>query len=92
MGHNRGKNGALLKSIMGNFKSIISSSLHLIICAYFVYTVEVVHYKHLGTDPDYQGVLIFQVILYDKVPCVLRLSAYVDYVGGLIFKCPHYGL
>ena len=27
LGHNRGKNGALLKSTMGNFKSIIDSSL-----------------------------------------------------------------
>ena len=32
--------------------------------------VESVHYGHLRTSqcPDYQGVLIFQVILYDKAP------------------------
>ena len=32
-------------------------------------TKEPVYYGHLGTNknsPDYQGVLIFQVILYDK--------------------------
>ena len=38
---------------------------------YFLFsTVEPVYYGHLGTNkkcPDYQGVLIFQVILYDKV-------------------------
>ena len=35
------------------------------------HTVEPVYYGHLGTDkecPDYQGVLIFQVSLPDKVP------------------------
>ena len=35
-------------------------------------TVDFVHYGHLGTAnhkyPDYQGVLIFQVSLYDKAP------------------------
>ena len=33
-------------------------------------TVEPVYYGHLGNDqtfPDYQGVMIFQIILYDKV-------------------------
>ena len=33
------------------------------------FTVEPVYYGHLGTNkkcPDYQGVLIFQVSLYDK--------------------------
>ena len=35
------------------------------------HTVESVYYGHLGTThtcPDYQGVLIFQVSLYDKAP------------------------
>ena len=31
-------------------------------------TVELVYYGHLETRPDYQGVLIFQVSLYDKAP------------------------
>ena len=34
-------------------------------------TLECVYYGHLGTSkkcPDYQGVLIFQVISYEKVP------------------------
>ena len=38
---------------------------------YSAYTVEPVYFGHLGTNqkcPDYQGVLIFQVILDDKVP------------------------
>ena len=38
-----------------------------------MYTVEPVHYGHLGTNkkcPDYQGVLIFQVSLYDKASFV----------------------
>ena len=33
--------------------------------------MEPVYYGHLGTNqrcPDYQGVLIFQVSLYDKAP------------------------
>ena len=47
----------------------------------FVYTVEPVYYGHLGTSqrcPDYQGVLIFQVSLYDKAPF------------GTIARCPHF--
>ena len=39
--------------------------------SYLVDTVEPVYYGHLGTNkkcPDYQGVLIFQVSLYDKAP------------------------
>ena len=46
---------------------------------------------HLGTGqkfPDYQGVLIFQVIVYDKVPFETS-SKYVNYSGVYIFKCPH---
>ena len=38
--------------------------------------------------PDYQGVPIFQVILYDKVPLGTS-TKYVDCTGVLIFKCPH---
>ena len=36
-----------------------------------LYTVEPVYYGHFGTnekDPDYQGVLIFQVSTYVKAP------------------------
>ena len=33
---------------------------------------------------DYQGVLIFQVILYDKVPFMTSIKC-VDYAGVLIF-------
>ena len=45
--------------------------------------VESVKYGDLGTRkkcPHYQGVPIFQVILYEKV---------LDYAGFHIFKCPH---
>ena len=44
-------------------------------------TVEPVYYGHFGTNqrhPDYQGVLIFQVSLYDKAPF------------GTIARCPHF--
>ena len=46
-------------------------------------TVEPVYYGHLGTDkkcPDYQGVLIFQVILYDKVQFGTSAKC-LDYAG-----------
>ena len=45
--------------------------------------------------PDYQGVLIFQVILYDEVQFIRLLFNYsksLDYAGvlaKLIFKNPH---
>ena len=54
-------------------------------------TVKPVYYGHLGTEkkcPDYQGVLIVQVILYDKVQFETSTKC-LDYVGVLIFKCPH---
>ena len=54
-------------------------------------TVEPVYYGHLGTGkkcPDYQGVLIFQVILYEKVPFG-TLTKCLDDAGVRIFKCPH---
>ena len=38
--------------------------------------------------PDYQGVLIFQVILYDKVQFGTSAKC-LDYAGVRIFKCPH---
>ena len=54
-------------------------------------TVEPVYYHgHLGTNqrcPDYQGVLIFQVSLYDKVPFG-TIARCPDYAGVHIFKCP----
>ena len=53
-------------------------------------TVEPVYYGHLGTNqrcPDYQGVLIFQVSLYDKVPFG-TIARCPDYAGVHIFKCP----
>ena len=45
------------------------------------------YYGHLGTNhkcPNYQGVLIFQVTLYDKA---VTITKYIDYPGVLIFKC-----
>ena len=53
------------------------------------YTVEPVYYRHLGTnqrcpDLDYQGVLIFQVSLYDFG----TIARCPDYAGVHIFKCP----
>ena len=53
-------------------------------------TVEPVYYGHLETNrkcPGYQGVLIFQVSLYDKAPFG-TITKCVDYAGVLIFKCP----
>ena len=52
-------------------------------------TVELVYYGHLGTKkcPDYQGVLIFQIALYDRTPFG-TITKCVDYAGILIFKCP----
>ena len=53
-------------------------------------TVEPVYYGHLGTNqrcPDYQGVLIFQVSLYDKAPFG-TIARCPDYAGVHIFKCP----
>ena len=55
------------------------------------HTVEPVYYGHLGTGkkcPDYQGVLIFQVVLYEKV-LFGTSSKCLDYAGVHIFKCPH---
>ena len=58
-----------------------------------MYTVEpAVYYGHLGTNhkgPDYQGVLIFQVNLYDKAAPFETITKCVDYAGVLIFKCPN---
>ena len=54
------------------------------------YTVEPVYYGHLGTNqrcPDYQGVLIFQISLYDKAPFG-TIARCPDYAGVHIFKCP----
>ena len=53
-------------------------------------TVKPVYYGHLGTNqrcPDYQGVLIFQVSLYDKAPFGTTAKC-PDYAGVHIFKCP----
>ena len=49
-----------------------------------------VYYGHFGTNqkcPGYQGVLIFQVSLHDKVPFG-TITKCVDCAGVLIFKCP----
>ena len=53
-------------------------------------TLGPVYYEHLGTNkkcPGYQGVLIFQVSLYDKAPFG-TITKCVYYAGVLIFKCP----
>ena len=55
-----------------------------------------VYYGHLGTKkcPDYQGVLIFQVRLYDKVPFAIGIiTECVDYACMYPYflhacKCP----
>ena len=52
--------------------------------------MEPVYYGHLGTIqkcPDYQGVLIFQVSLYDKAPFG-TINKCVDYTDVFVFKCP----
>ena len=55
-------------------------------------TVEpAVYYGHLGTNhkcPDHQGVLIFQVSLYDKAASFGTITKCVDYAGVLILECP----
>ena len=54
------------------------------------YTVDPVYYGHLGNNqrcPDYQGVLIFQVSLYDKA-LFGTIARCPDYAGVHIFKCP----
>ena len=51
--------------------------------------MEPVYYGHLGTNqscPDYQGVLIFQVSLYDKAPFG-TIARCPDYAG---VHCPHF--
>ena len=51
-------------------------------------TVGPVYYGYLETNkmcPDYQGVLIFQVVLYEKV----QFRKCPDHAGIQIFKCPH---
>ena len=58
---------------------------------YYECTVEPVYYGHLGTSkkcPDYQGLLIFQVILYEKVSFGTSTKC-LDYAGVHIFKGPH---
>ena len=48
--------------------------------------MEPVYYGHLGVSkkwPDYQGVLIFQVILYEKVPFGTS-TEYLDYAGASV--------
>ena len=59
-------------------------------CCKQLYTVEPVYYGHLGTNqrcPDYQGILIFQVSLYNKAPFG-TIATCPDYAGVHIFKCP----
>lgn len=51
------------------------------------------YYGHLGTNkmcPDYQGVLIVQVSLYDKAPfgTITNCVDYAAFYAGVpIFKC-----
>ena len=72
------------------------NNLHGLICVikndlpWHTYTVEPLYYGHLGTTkkcPDYQGVLFFQVSLYEKALFGTTTKC-VDYAGVLIFKCP----
>ena len=68
----------------------LQSSIIIITEVYVATTVEPVYYGHVGTNkrcPDYQGVLIFQVSLYDKAPFG-AITQCVDYAGVHIFKCP----
>ena len=68
-----------------NFYEICGTNLHVKST-----TVEPVYYGHLETNqrcPDYQGVLIFQVSLYDKAPFG-TIARCPDYAGVHIFKCP----
>ena len=72
-----------------------SASTLTVLLSYSTYlpSVEPVYYGHLGTSkkcPDYQDVLICQVILNEKAIWDLtQLSVWINYTGVLIFKCPH---
>ena len=53
--------------------------------------MEIVYYGHLRIyqkRSDYQGVLIFQIFLYEKEPFG-TLTKCMDYASILIFKCLH---
>ena len=78
--------------LIGNCESLdFKAFCKILIPRKFSPAVELVYCGHLGTGqkcPDYQGVLIFQVIVYDKVPFETS-SKCVNYSGVYIFKCPH---
>ena len=52
------------------------------------YMMKSAYYGHLGTYPDYQGILISQVSLYYKASFRV-LTKYVNYAGVLILECSH---
>ena len=67
-----------------------STTVHDVVLYDYCCTVVSVYYGHFGTThkcPVYQGVLIFQVSLYDIAPFG-TITKCVDYAGVLIFKCP----
>jgi len=62
------------KSLAITYIVLLSSALKFIVCIMLKLwrvIVEPAYYGHLGTSkkcPDYQGVRIFQIILYEEVP------------------------
>ena len=79
----------MLESFFMDFIRFLLYAWYNICHAWFFDTVEPVYYGHLTNKkcPDYQGVLIFRVSLYDKAPFG-TITKCLDYTGVLIFKCP----
>ena len=75
---------------MQDFKQDKHAHIAIIDCILLnihVTTVKPVYYRHLGTSKKCQGVLIFQVSLYNNVSFGI-IARSVDYAGVHIFKCP----
>ena len=80
-----------------NVSLCIFAYVHVYVCVYLFVCVQCVYiHAYCGTCvlwtprdqqkcPDYQGVLFFQVILYDKVQFGTKAKC-LDYAGVLVFK------
>ena len=72
--------------------TILIPCVHYVTLLVYIYQVITTLYDYgHGTNhkcPDYEGVLIFQVSLYDEASFG-TITEYMDYAGVLIiFKCP----
>ena len=66
----------------------MKSGLLLNDCTTFNYHAQIIYSEAMYTLGPAKSVLIFQVILYEKVPFRTLIKC-LDYAGILIFKCPH---